>query len=312
MPACTARPDLAAPYAAPAATPPPPPFRLAPGADFTAEFCRLFQQVEEYRLGVGDRLEIHVHQLPELTATTLVAPDGTISYFRVGAIAALGRTANELRDDLQSRLTAHYPEPIVSVILIEVDARTERFVEMLLRSSEGARRDLTVGSDGRASLPGVGSVDLLGLELSEAETLINARLQASYPSLQVVLNSEGTLKSRYSVLGEVNKPGLYDLENETTLVEALAAAGGETEYADLGSVLLMSRTADGGVDALLYSLEDAFAHGNSLPMVRVRPGDTLLVLPTGIRDVNRFFEQYVQRNVPIRVGANYQLNQPQR
>lgn len=311
--ACAQPLRLEEPFAPPTPTPPGAPFRLAAGSEFEVEYCRRFEPVAEYLLGVGDRIRITVHPLPELNADTLIAPDGTVSFHRVGTLPAQGRSVEELRRALQDGLASHYPEPPeVTVILLESDARTERFVDMLLRSGEGAVRAVTLGPNGSASLPGIGAVDFTGLELAAAERALNARLQASYPSLQVVLNADGRVPAKFSVLGEVERPGLFDLVSETTLVEALAGAGGETEYGDLARVLLMSRTADGGVEGTLYSLTDAFAHGNSLPMVRMRAGDTLLVLPTGVRDVNRFIEQYVVRNLPIRVGANYQLNQPSR
>lgn len=308
--ACATPLDLEESWEAPAPTAPAPPYRIQPGDRLQVEYCRAFPPVDSYVLGVGDQLQIQVHQHEELALTTTVAPDGTISFHRVGSLAAAGRSIEELRDALEAGLAAYFPEPEVSVFLLQSDVRTERFVDMLLRHPNGATREVRVDADGHVSLPGVGSVTVAGASLLEAESRINERLRRNLPSLQVVLNSLSSVQNVFSIMGEVEKPGVYPMPGETTLVEALAQAGGETEYADLERVVVMSR-GDGVVEARLYDVAGALEHGNPLPQVVLHPRDTILVLRTGIGNVNEAIDLFIRRNLPIQVGTGvvYRLNE---
>lgn len=308
---CATSLELEEAWEAPAPPPPPAPYHIQAGDRLLVEYCRAFPPMDSYVLGVGDELQIQVHQHDELALTTSVAPDGTIAFHRVGTVPAAGRTVDQLRDALEEALAAYFPAPEVSVFLLASDVRTERFVEMLLRHPNGATREVRVAADGRVSLPGVGPVEVGGASLLEAEARINDALQERLPSLQVVLNSLSSVQNIYSIMGEIESPGVYPMPGETTLVEALAQAGGETEYADLERVVVMSRGSDGAVEARLYDVADALAHGNPLPDVVLRPRDTILVLSTGIGNVNDAIELFIRRNLPVQVGTGvvYRLNE---
>jgi len=285
------------------------PFRLEVGDLIDAEFCRRFAPIESYVLGNGDRIDITVHQHDELAASTIVAPDGTITFHRLGTVEAEGLSVEELRAKLEEELLEFIPDPQVSIFLVDVDVRTERFVEMMLRNPNGASRSVRVSPEGRISLPGVGPVDVLGLGLIEAEEEINTRLQENFPGLQVVLNPSEITKNVFSVLGEVLQPGVFTFQGETSLFEAIARAGGRTPYSDLNQVIVMSRTTD-GIDARLYSFEDSVLHGDPLYDVRIQPRDTIYVVERGVRNTNEWVEQFIRLNIPVTigVGASYRLN----
>ncbi|KAA3605786.1 MAG: hypothetical protein DWQ01_18455 [Planctomycetota bacterium] len=308
--ACATEPDLEAPYDPPPPTPASAAYQLGMGDQLVFEYCRRQYPVDEYCLGIGDLLDIQVEEHPELNEQTRIAPDGTISFHRLGQIQAVDRKIEDLQSEMESRLAEFYPNlrdsvPKVVVFLIEGDQEAEKFVEMLLRNPNGASREFAISPDGHVSLPGIGAVRISGLSLVEAEDLLNERLQRHLPTLELVLNSQKLAQNVFSVLGEVLRPGVYDLTSETTLVEALAKAGGETEYAALDSVVVMSRMPDGVIEASLYDLEEAFEHGHSLGLVQIRPRDTVLILRTGIGNVNEAIDHFIRRNLPINVGVGY-------
>jgi polysaccharide export outer membrane protein len=76
-----------------------------------------------FRLGREDVIELSVYRDPELSRTVPVRPDGKISLPLVGELEAAGRTPEEVRLDVASRLRAYVQEPaIVSVIVREVNS----------------------------------------------------------------------------------------------------------------------------------------------------------------------------------------------
>lgn len=299
----------------PAPTVVPTEYRISRSDVLLLEFSREWPEIEEYQLGIGDKIQILIQEAPleaDLDLTIVVAPDGKITYPKLGTIQAAGRTTTDLRQELQSKFSEIYLGASLEIILLEADARTERFVQLLLQNPSGSTRELTVSLSGQISVPGVGPVEILGRTLQEAEEDINAILHKRIPSLSVSLNSISIPSLSFAVVGEVSKPGTFPIQGNVTLVEALASAGWATEYADFEHVVVISRAGnrldDGIVDWRVYDVETFLEHGHSLAGIQLRPRDVVVVPPTGIRNVNRFVEQYIQRNMPINFGAAFRIN----
>lgn len=73
--------------------------------------------LDEYRIGVGDALDINVWRNPELSVSVPVRPDGKISMPLIGDIAAANLTTTELSDDIVKGLTNYVRSPQVTVIV---------------------------------------------------------------------------------------------------------------------------------------------------------------------------------------------------
>jgi polysaccharide export outer membrane protein len=140
--------------------------------------------------------------------------------------------------------------------------------------------------DGTLALPLAGFVTVQGLTLAEAQ----AALTTSYtplltrpPRLTVTLVSARPV--RVVVAGEVNRPGTYTIDLETsegggrqwpTLTQVIQIAGGITQQADLRDVQVQRPQNQGDV-VLTTSLWDLIRSGDISQDVRLRDGDTILV-----------------------------------
>jgi polysaccharide export outer membrane protein len=71
----------------------------------------------EYRIGVGDALQINVWRNPELSLAVPVRPDGMISMPLIGDIMASQRTTEQLSRDITKRLQEYVRSPQVTVIV---------------------------------------------------------------------------------------------------------------------------------------------------------------------------------------------------
>jgi polysaccharide biosynthesis/export protein len=96
------------------------------------------------------------------------------------------------------------------------------------------KKELTLDSEGKISLPFINSVQLIGLTSRESEVKIGALYEASVIKNPQVAISVKEYRSQFiNVLGSVFKPGTYQLTRRAFLVDALAMAGGlVTEKAD--------------------------------------------------------------------------------
>jgi polysaccharide biosynthesis/export protein len=88
-----------------------------------------------------------------------------------------------------------------------------------------------VRGDGRIAMPALGDVDVRGKHPSALKSELEARLRDYVNAPSVTVTVEQTQPIAVSVLGEVAKSGLFTLDAHATVAEALASAGGLTDYA---------------------------------------------------------------------------------
>jgi len=74
----------------------------------------------EYEIGPEDLLEIYVWKEKDLQREVLVRPDGWLTFPLVGNVSAKGKTAQQLQDEIATRLRKYIPDPNVSVSVKKV------------------------------------------------------------------------------------------------------------------------------------------------------------------------------------------------
>ena len=132
-----------------------------------------------------------------------------------------------------------------------------------------------VDRDGTVFLPEAGSLQIAGLTLGKAQTLIESVLKRQFRDAQVSVVVSELRSVRVYVVGDVQRPGGYDLSALSTPVSALYAAGGPTA---VGSLRTMKHYRGEKLveDVDLY---DFLLHGIRNSATRFESGDTLLVPP---------------------------------
>ena len=147
----------------------------------------------------------------------------------------------------------------------------------------------TVDGAGGITFPFVGRVSVDGLTLREIQAEITRQLEDGFlVSPQVSIEIEAYRSQSVFVIGEVARPGIYELRGNLSLIEALADAGGITAQA--GNEITISRRVAGhtGTEPLLpeagddpafevtpYALADL--QSGRLALVTLRDGDTVNV-----------------------------------
>jgi polysaccharide export outer membrane protein len=76
--------------------------------------------LKQYVLAPGDRIEVSVWQVPEVSRIVQVRPDGQISLPTVSNVTAAGRTFDEVEAELTTRLSERLREPLVTLIAVEI------------------------------------------------------------------------------------------------------------------------------------------------------------------------------------------------
>jgi len=76
----------------------------------------------DYAIGQGDVLFISVWKDESLTRDVVVLPDGTISFPLIGTMMAEGRTIDDLKKEIASRIKRFVPDPVLSVSVKSVNS----------------------------------------------------------------------------------------------------------------------------------------------------------------------------------------------
>lgn len=141
-------------------------------------------------------------------------------------------------------------------------------------------QEVRVSDTGVVACPMIGEVAIAGLALNDAQKLIERRLREGgfYVNPQVSILVREYATQGISVLGEVQKPGIYPLLGAHTLFDAISAAGGTTAKAGR-TVSITHRAAPRDPEKVVLSYAGEDASGGN---VAVQPGDTVVVSKAGM------------------------------
>lgn len=135
---------------------------------------------------------------------------------------------------------------------------------------------MSVRLDGVISLPLVGDVVAVGKSIPELIKLLEKKFAelVEEPTVTVILVESRS--RRYYLIGQVGQPGEYSLDYPISLIQAIARAGGFTEWAKKDEVVVFRR--HGGEEQMLKFDYDTFVKGRNLKQnVLVEGGDTIVV-----------------------------------
>ena len=142
-----------------------------------------------------------------------------------------------------------------------------------------------VDNNGRIDYPVLGTLQVGGLSKSECEKMIHDKI---LPYLNATENPVVTVRmSNYkiSVLGEVNRPGMFTVGNEKiNILEALAQAGDLTIYGVRDKVKLIREDAKGRKDVITLNLNDANIINS--PYYYLQQNDIVYVEPNKVKARN--------------------------
>lgn len=113
-------------------------------------------------------------------------------------------------------------------------------VEIRVLGDESASTRGRVLPDGTLTMPLLGSIQVVGQKPETLATTLEGQLQrwVKVPQVTVIIH-ESVIS--VAVLGEVREPGVIDLVPPATVLRALAAAGGVTEFADLSGLYVLRK-----------------------------------------------------------------------
>lgn len=276
-------------------------YRLRPGDQLQLIYLITRRQEDgEYRLVPGDEIMIESVADEDLSRGTLenglkIQPDGTITVRLLGQIHAAGLTTSQLRAVLDEQYARFYEEPSIDVTPVKTNTLAED-----IRNAVGGQSgfnqqaiNLTVMPDGKVRLPGIGEICLQGFSLNQLKREINLR----YKEIVVGIDVEPILTQQaphfVHVLGQVAAPARITLDAPTTVLSAIAAAGGHQVGGNMRQVVIFRRAEDWRLISTVLDLQGAVYGKRPTPSdeIWVRDGDVIVVPDRPIVRFNNWAQQ---------------------
>lgn len=150
-------------------------------------------------------------------------------------------------------------------------------LNITLWGSISQRIAATVDRQGQIVLPESGGVVVAGHTLADAQLTIQRVLSTQFKTARVSVSLTRLRTIRVYVVGDVKRPGAYDISSLSTPLNALYVAGGPTLRGSLRTV----RHYRGKELVRVVDLYDLILHGVRTSVARLEPGDTILVPTVG-------------------------------
>jgi len=239
----------------------------------------------------GDTIQIRVVGHDDLVVEAVVPVTGEVSFPRAGRIKVVGRSPQEIEDEVASALRGkEFVDPQVVVTVTNLAPRRVFVLGAVKRPGAyqtHLARPLTLTR--LIALAGgfLDTADREGLSLLRRENGVEKTYTVPFTMLRQQDNPGHTIlllpgdvvivpeRQKVYVLGSVASPGGYVVEADTTLSNVLALAGGLTRLADPKRVRLIRRLKDGTVRIAVFDMNKVFE--GKLKDVVVAPGDVIFV-----------------------------------
>ncbi len=141
---------------------------------------------------------------------------------------------------------------------------------------EDLQKQVLVRPDGAFSFPLAGNIVAAGRTVTEIEEELLSRLSRYIPDLVLTTTVTDVTGNRIFVIGQVKRPGSFEMNPVLDVLQALALAGGTTPFASLKNIRVLRRE-NGVQTALKFDYTDV-SEGRSLEQnILLQSGDVIVV-----------------------------------
>ena len=232
--------------------------------------------LETYPITLYHTLQMNFTNVPSLNETQEVLPDGTVSLPYLGAYSVVGKTTNELRQELHEEYSDILVDPEITVKIQNFNARVEQVRDDLKTSARGLSKLITVRPDGFVTFPFIGDRYVQGRTINDVLDDVAPEYQDFIQGLNVSIFMHEQTGTNIYIIGEVANPGQIQVSRPVNVIQAIARAGGYTREGETSSVFVFRRNAD-RLEAHRFNITDMSSYGAQAINFYLQPEDILLV-----------------------------------
>jgi polysaccharide export outer membrane protein len=153
-----------------------------------------------------------------------------------------------------------------------------------------SKANITVPPDGRISFPLIAEgIRVVGKTTQQVQAEIQKKLDEYIIDPQVTVYLDKAMSARYSVLGDVGKPGVMVMTRRVSVMEAIAEAGGVLPTGDKKKIVILRRKGDGALHPIFVNLS-AVEKGKAREVAYLAPGDQVFVPGNRLKSIQQLLQ----------------------
>jgi polysaccharide export outer membrane protein len=292
-----------------------PEYRMGPGDVLEIVYHLKYEKTaDDYRLEVQDRISINFPFHPQFSSSVLVRSDGKVTLPIIGDVPVESKTPMELAAILNRSYRRYITEPNITVALEAFNVKIDELKKAITTAARGQSKIAPVAPDGRISFPIIGGMQVQGFTVAQVEKMINESYAGHVRNLNITLILLEIHHPKLYILGEVERPGAYDIASVPNVLNALTISGGFRRSAELEEVVVFRNEGLERPIAFKVDIRSALRTGIALTNIKMKPGDIIYVPKTRIEESLDTIEQIFTRGIyavlpfTTSLGASYNLN----
>ncbi len=269
----------------------------------TSTATNMVQPPSDYIIGPEDVLSISVWQHSDMSMSATVGPDGNITYPLAGTIKVKGFTRNQVRNALTQAISKYYVDPKVNVDIASYSSARVKVLGMVTSPAiyqlrgQNTLVSVLAQAGGPTSSAQLRQVTILrGTDTILVVDLYKILYEGKI-ALDVPLLPDDTIfvpdnrKTRVFVLGQVNTPGILDMNDHLTVLEAITKSGGYKDGSKLYDVIVV-RKKPKKPEILHFNIEREITKGVVPDKDENLQPDDIVFVPRGnIAELNYLLDQ---------------------
>jgi polysaccharide export outer membrane protein len=213
----------------------------------------------------------------------LLKPALRMACLCIAASLAVGQSSASQDQATRSRSKQSQPSPGVASGTIPAPPGDDYIIgpEDILDITVWKQTELSghvpVRPDGKISVPLIGEVEAAGLTPPKLADVITEKLKTYITKPQVNVMVMEVRSQFVNIVGEVSKPGRYELTQPMTILDAISNAGGPTQFAKLKKIYVLRAQAKGVQQTLFFDYKAVIKGRKLQENIYLKRGDTLVV-----------------------------------
>jgi polysaccharide export outer membrane protein len=255
-------------------------------------------EYQEYKVGAADVLEISIYDQPDLSRKITVLQDGTINFPLIGSIQVAGKSVGEIAELIRELLEKDYLyNPYVTVTVQEFRSKKISVLGNVKEPGIYYLEGPTTLLDIISKAGTIKSADSIGKIIIQHDTNpgrenndhtdneittinLSELLFQGKRELNIYLRNGDNIyvpeANQFFILGEIRKPGLYNLTENLTILKAISIAGGFTEFANSKRISII-RADNAGEQKIYINVDDIIKKGMEAYNPILQAGDVVMV-----------------------------------
>ena len=146
----------------------------------------------------------------------------------------------------------------------------------------------TIGPDGTVRLKLLGGLKIAGLTLDEATAAVIKMASGPLNNPELTLTLKDYVKPHFTISGQVERPGIYDMHGSVTFLQAIAMSGGVKDFGKQNQVVLVRKANAEFAEVRVIDLKKLSTPDGIKEDFALRPDDMLLVPKTRLGKVEPY------------------------